>query len=156
MSTIDVKTRTKNPDDMPVHNDAGRSDLAVLLLLDAEGAQTQRRESPSVGTSDELADLDQVPVGIAHVTPDLDTAVDWRCQKLRPAGAPLFVNGANVGDTDVQEPRCVIGIRGRLERDVRLVDRGASGSADGDPAVPEGDDRELTPPSTASPPSTSV
>src|SRR5258708_7222979 len=41
----------------------------------------------AVGAPDQLTNLDQVPVGIAHVTADLAATVDRRGQKLRSAGA---------------------------------------------------------------------
>src|SRR5439155_4449798 len=93
---------------------------------------------------DQLANLDQVPVGIAHVTADLAATIDRRGQKLRSAGAPLLIHGPDVGDTDVQEARGVIWIRGRHERHARLVVRGSPADTDSDPAVRQGDDRELT------------
>src|SRR5439155_18577628 len=107
-----------------------------------------RRLRPPVrasrGAPDQLANLDQVPVGVAHVTADPAAAADRRGQKLRSAGAPLLIDGGDVGDTDVQEARGVIWIRGRHERYGRLVLCGSPADADGDPAVRQGDDRELT------------
>src|ERR1700737_4556988 len=84
----------------------------------------------AVGAPDQLANLDQVPVGVAHVTADLAATVDRRGQKLRSAGAPLLIDGTDVGDTDVQEARGVIWIRGRHERHGWLVVCGSSGDTD--------------------------
>jgi hypothetical protein len=44
------------------------------------------------GAPDQLANLDQVAVGVAHVTADLAATVDRRGQKLRAAGAPLLID----------------------------------------------------------------
>src|SRR5712692_6934093 len=98
----------------------------------------------AAGAPDQLANLDQVPVGVAHVTADLAATVDRRGQKLRSAGAPLLIDGGDVGDTDVQEARGVIWIRRGHERYGGLVVGRSSADTDGDPAVRQGDDRELT------------
>src|SRR5216683_1285207 len=98
----------------------------------------------AVGAPDQLTNLDQVPVGVAHVTADLAATVDRRGQKRRSSGAPPLIDGADVGDTDVQEARGVIWIRGRHERHGRLVVCGSSADTDGDPAVRQGDNRKLT------------
>src|SRR5262249_53086801 len=99
----------------------------------------------AVGAPDQLADLDQVPVGIAHVAPDLGATVDRRGHKLRSAGAPELVDSADVGDADVQEARGVIWIRGRRERHGRLVVRGVFRGTDGDPAARPGPAGKLIP-----------
>ena len=59
----------------------------------------------AVRAPDQLANLYQVPVGVAHITADLTATVDRRGQKLRATGAPLRIDGADVGDTDIQEAR---------------------------------------------------
>ncbi len=89
----------------------------------------------SADGADELADFDQVAVGVAHVAADLAAAVDRRGEELRAAGAPLLVGGVDVGDADVEEAGDMSGIRGRLEGDAGLVIGGFSRDADGDPAV---------------------
>src|SRR6266851_6349715 len=69
----------------PRHTRAGRG----------RGAGCNRRGTVSaVGAPDQLADLDQVPVRVAHVTADLAATVDGRSQKLRSAGPTLLVDGA--------------------------------------------------------------
>src|SRR5712692_7201103 len=98
----------------------------------------------AVGSPDQLANLDQVPIGVTHITADLGATVDRRGKKLRSAGAPLLIDGADVGDTDVEEARGVIWIRGRGECHARLVVCGCSADTDRDPAVRQGDNRELT------------
>src|SRR6266436_556148 len=84
-------------------------------------------------------------VGVAHVAADLAAAVDRRGQKLRSARAPLRVDGADVGDADVEKARGAIGIRGRLQRHGRLVVGRSSADADGDPAVCQRHNRKLAP-----------
>ena len=51
----------------------------------------------------ELADLDQVPVGVSHVTADLAAVIDRRCEELRASLSPFVVHGVNVGDPNVQK-----------------------------------------------------
>src|SRR2546425_7206609 len=51
-----------------------------------------------------LADLDEVAVGIAHVaTPFPAVVVERLGEEDRSFGAPLFVTGPDVGDTQVKE-----------------------------------------------------
>src|ERR1700730_19470789 len=121
-----------------------RSPRLLPLPRRSSGTIANRGAARSAAAApDQLANLDQVPVRVAHVTADLAATVDRRGQKLRSAGAPLLINYAAGGDTDVQEARGVIWIRGRHERHGRLVVVGASGDTDGDPAVRQGDNREF-------------
>src|SRR5262245_57398374 len=83
-------------------------------------------------------------IGVTHVAADLDAAVYWRRQKRRSPGAPLLIDGADVGDADVQEGRGVIRVRGRLEGHGRLVLGGSASDADGDPPVRQRDYRRVT------------
>jgi hypothetical protein len=74
-----------------------------------------RDPAPSVlGTPHQLTHLYQVAIGVAKIAADLAAAVDRRGQELRSTGAPLFIDGGDVGDTDVQKARDTIRIRGRL------------------------------------------
>jgi hypothetical protein len=83
---------------------------------------TVATRSPDAGTralplrldlsGDPLADLDEVAAGVAHVAAQLVTPFCGRCQELGPAGAPLLVDGVDVGDADVEETADVIGVRG--------------------------------------------
>src|SRR5690242_10613100 len=70
---------------------------------------------------DRLPDFDQVPVGVANVAAELASSIDRRREELRPAGAPLVVDGLDVRDAYVEEAADVVGISWRLERDGRLV-----------------------------------
>src|SRR5262245_22287697 len=79
-------------------------------------------------------------VRITHVTADLVATVDRWGQELRAAGAPFLVDRVDVGDTDIQEARRTILIRGWLEDHGRLVIRGSSADVDRDPAVRESHD----------------
>src|SRR5215472_18074199 len=106
------------------------------------GPRSHTGNPSEVRAADQLADLDQVAVGVAHVAADLAAAIDRRGKKLGPAAAPQLIDGTDVRHTDVQEARDVIEIRGRLERHGRLVVGRPSGDADCDPAVRQGDNRE--------------
>src|SRR5215475_2556691 len=62
-----------------------------------------------------LTDLDQVPVGVTQVATDLGSAVDRRGEELRAAGAPVRVDGGDVGDAGVEEGADPVRVGGRLE-----------------------------------------
>ena len=98
----------------------GEGESAPPLLL-AEPSRRAQIGRSDPGLPDQLADFNQVAVGVAHVAADLDAAVDRRGQKLRAAGAPLFVDGVDVGDADIQEGRDAIGMRWRRERSTSLA-----------------------------------
>jgi hypothetical protein len=81
------------------------------------------------------------------------TPVCGRCQELGPVGAPLLVDGVDVGDADVEEAADVIGSRGVSSVTVGLSSVGgpptlmtiqlfASAMIDGFPS------RSTSPPST--------
>ena len=57
-----------------------------------------RRDQPS-GAPDQLANLDQVPVWVAHITADFAATVDRRGQKLSSAGAPLLIDGLRYAES---------------------------------------------------------
>src|SRR5712692_7876181 len=123
-------------------SDSPSADRVRLRALGTRSSGAIANRGPvrsAVGAPDQLANFDQVPVRVAHITADLAATVDRRGQKLRSAGAPLLIDGADVGDADVQEARGVIWIRGRHERHGGLVVCGASADTDGDPAVRQGD-----------------
>jgi hypothetical protein len=52
-------------------------------------------------SGDPLTALDEVAVRVAQVAAEFMTPVCGRCQELGPAGAPLLVDGVDVGDADV-------------------------------------------------------
>ena len=60
-------------------------------------------------------------VGVARVTADSGAAVDGRGEELRAAGAPVAVNGGDVGDADVEEGADPVRVGGRLEGDGGFV-----------------------------------
>jgi hypothetical protein len=49
----------------------------------------------SSGITNRLADLNQVAVGVFEVAAKLQAAVLRRCQELRPAPGPAFINRIN-------------------------------------------------------------
>src|SRR5689334_24745560 len=59
----------------------------------------------AVQQSSGLADLNQVSVRVPHVTADLRSAIDRRCDELGALCLPLLVAGLNVSDPQVQEDR---------------------------------------------------
>jgi hypothetical protein len=75
---------------------------------------------------DHLATLDEAAVWVAQVAAELMTPACRRCQELGPSGAPLLVDGADVGDADVEESADVIGVARRLERH-RYAEAGKGG-----------------------------
>src|SRR3954453_1681765 len=90
-----------------------------------------------------LAHFYQVAVGIAHVATDLGLVVLRRRQELCALGAPLGVDGLDVGDPDVEEAADAIAFGRRLERDRRLVVGRPAAGIDDNPAVREGHIRGL-------------
>src|ERR1700722_5697306 len=68
-----------------------------------------------------LADLDQVPVRVAHVAADLCSAVDRRRDKLCPLRLPVPVAGLDVSDPQVHEDRGGVARLVIDHRDARLV-----------------------------------
>jgi len=77
---------------------------------DFEFLELRKESAPSLNPRHQLAYLDQVAVGVAHVAADLVATVERRGEKLRSAGAPLLIDGADVGDTDVEKAGGAIGI----------------------------------------------
>jgi len=51
----------------------------------------------------ELAHFDKMTVRVAHVATDLSAAVDRWGEKVCSASAPLFVDSADIGNTDIQK-----------------------------------------------------
>ena len=48
-----------------------------------------------------LADLDEVPVGIAQVATQFDAPDNWRAQELGSFGGPVAVDLVDIGDTEI-------------------------------------------------------
>src|ERR1700759_1955952 len=96
------------------------------------------RRAPPPGKR-RLTDLDDVAVGIADVAADLRLVLLRRRQELRAAGAPVGVDGLDVGDADVLEGADRVGVGGRREWDGRLVVVRPPPFVDDDPAVGERD-----------------
>jgi hypothetical protein len=83
-----------------------------------------------------LANLDKVAVGIAHVTTPFPAAVVERfAEEERSFGAPLFVTGPDVGDSQVEEGVHSVEILRSFEQDLRLVGRRAATRIEDDPGV---------------------
>ena len=69
-----------------------------------------------------LADLDEVPVGIAHVATPFPAVIVLRLGKKEGTfGAPLLVAGPNVCDTQIEEAIYSVEIRRCFEIDLWLV-----------------------------------
>jgi hypothetical protein len=49
-----------------------------------------------------LTNLNQVPVGVTQVAADLQPVILGLSEELTAAGAPLVINGVDVGHPDVQ------------------------------------------------------
>ena len=98
----------------------------------------------SGGHAGRLADLDQVPVGVAHVAADL-AAVDlgWR-EELGPAGTPLLVDGLDISHPKVEEGAGLGGVDRWYQDDLGLVIGRSSTDIDDHPAIGQLDDRRLT------------
>src|SRR5437899_5248035 len=68
-----------------------------------------------------LTDLDEMPVGIAHIRADLAPVILGLGEELDSLAAPFVVHGGDVGDADVEERAGAGRIRWRLEDHVGLV-----------------------------------
>src|SRR5439155_20537218 len=68
-----------------------------------------------------LANFDQVAVRVAHVAPDLSTAIDRRRHELGPFYTPLLIALLNVNNPQIQETRDRVAGLVVDDRDVRLV-----------------------------------
>jgi hypothetical protein len=87
-----------------------------------------------------LADLDEVAVGIAHVTTPFPTVIVERFgEEDRSLGAPLFVTGPNVGDAQVEEAVHRVEIRRGFEEDCGLIGRRATTGIENDPGIGQPD-----------------
>src|SRR5262249_50410319 len=91
---------------------------AVVVLVfppfapEREEDNPARNSSPqsSLERSEQLSDLDQMPVGGAHVAASPHAPVDRRSQKLCSTFAPLLVSSIDVSDAEVHEGRGVMWI----------------------------------------------
>src|SRR5919198_5585670 len=90
-----------------------------------------------------LADLDQVPVGVADVAANLGSAVGRRRQELGTASAPLLVHRLDIGNPNVEKAANAVGISRGFERHRRLVVGWSTTHVDDDPAVGKRDERRL-------------
>jgi hypothetical protein len=81
----------------------GRSSNTVALAMRDDRARWTARLLAGLPRElhGRLADLDQVPIGIADVAADLGSAVLRRGEELGPPRAPVLINGLDVGDADV-------------------------------------------------------
>ncbi len=68
-----------------------------------------------------MADLDQMPVGIAQVAADLLAMILGRREERRAFRAPVAVNGMNVGDTDVERATKHLFILRRRDDNLGLI-----------------------------------
>ena len=85
-----------------------------------------------------LSDLDDVAVGIAHVTSRFVTVVIERLgQKMRTLCRPLLVASPDVGHAQVEKAVERVQIARRLEKDLRLVRRRAAAKVQNDPGIGE-------------------
>ena len=83
-----------------------------------------------------LADLDEVPVRIAHVaTPFPAVIVERLSKKERTFVAPLFVVGPDVGDTQIEEAIHSVELRRCFEKDLWLVGSWAAAGIENDPGI---------------------
>src|SRR5215211_7861541 len=112
-------------------------------LAPLAGEPTRALLSPAGPGPRRLADLDQVAVRVTHVAADLAAVVLGRGEEHRPFGAPLLVDGLDVGHPEVQEGAGPAGVAGRLQDDVGLVVGRPATDVDDHPAVGQLDDRRL-------------
>jgi len=84
-----------------------------------------------------LADLDEVPVGIAHVAaPFPAVGILQRLRKEdRALVAPLFVARPDVGNTQIEEAIDSVEIRWCFENDLWFVGSRATSAVENDPAI---------------------
>src|SRR3984885_6386736 len=84
---------------------APRSRTPAALPGSAREILRALRGEVAVQQAGGLADLDQVPVGVAQVAADLRAAVDRRRHELCPLRLPVLVAGLDVRDPQVHEDR---------------------------------------------------
>src|SRR4029077_20087513 len=107
----------------PLHHPAG------------SGGPSPRLARPSRENPSRLADLYQVPVGVAGVAADLASMVLRRREELGAAPAPVRVGLLHVRDADVEEAAHPVWVRRGLERDGWLVVGRPPADVDDDPPV---------------------
>src|SRR4029453_773076 len=97
----------------------------------------------SGGHAGRLADLDQVPVGVAQVAADLP-AVDlgWG-EELGPPRAPLLIDGLDIGHPEVEEGAGPSGIGRWFQHDLGLVIGRSATDVDDHPTIGHLADRWL-------------
>src|SRR6266498_4011317 len=92
-------------------------------------------------TGFDLADLDEVAVGIAHVAADLDAVVLWLGEELGAPGPPHVIAGGHVGHPNVHEAGDFIQLPRRPQPDRRLVIGRSATNVEDQPGVPNPHDR---------------
>src|SRR5205823_4609631 len=82
-----------------------------------------------------LADLNQVPIRVANVRPDLASMVLRLREELRAVGRPFLVDLVDVRDADVEELARAARVGRRRESDGGLVVCGAAADIEDQPRV---------------------
>ena len=73
------------------HSSGGRHQPALIAFYALDKPRSPTGNPSEVHATDQLADLDQVAVGVPHIAPDLAATIDRWGKKLGPAAAPQLI-----------------------------------------------------------------